>query len=116
MFQLTKEEYDSLRTQFATLDFGRGKFAKYLPYVFTEQGVAMLSSVLNSEKAIEVNIFIMRSFVLMREFSISYDELAKRISELEINYSDVYEVLNYLVDKDKKDKVMGEGRKLGYKN
>lgn len=62
MFQLTKEESDSLRSQIASLEIGRGKFSKYLPYVFTEQGVAMLSSVLNSEKAIEVNIYIMRSF------------------------------------------------------
>lgn len=115
MFQLTKEEYDSLRTQFASLETGRGKFTKYLPYVFTEQGVAMLSSVLNSDKAIEVNIYIMRSFVLMRQFSISYDELAKRISSLEINYSDVYEALNFLMEKDKKSKTLPERNYLGYK-
>ncbi|MFN5417309.1 MAG: ORF6N domain-containing protein [Flavobacteriia bacterium] len=115
MFQLTKEEYDALRSQFASLEIGRGKFSKYLPYVFTEQGVAMLSSVLNSEKAIEVNIYIMRSFVLMREFSITYDELAKRISALEMNYSDVYEALNFLIEKDKKSKVSVERTKLGYK-
>ncbi len=60
MFQLTKEEYDSLRSQFVTLNTGRGKHRKYLPYVFTEQGVAMLSSVLRSERAIQVNIAIMK--------------------------------------------------------
>ncbi len=59
MFQLTKEEADSLRSQFATSKTGRGG-RRYLPYAFTEQGVAMLSSVLNSERAIEVNIAIMR--------------------------------------------------------
>lgn len=75
----------------------------------------MLSSVLNSEKAIEVNIYIMRSFVLMREFSITYDELAKRISALELNYSDVYEVLNFLMEKDKKSKISNERSQLGYK-
>ena len=58
MFQLTKEEYDSLRSQIVTLKKGRGKHRKYLPYVFTEQGVAMLSSVLRSERAIQVNKFI----------------------------------------------------------
>lgn len=68
MFQLTTEEYDSLRTQFATLKEGRGKHRKYLPYVFTEQGVAMLSTVLNSERAIQVNIAIMRTFVELRKY------------------------------------------------
>jgi hypothetical protein len=68
MFQLTDEEYNSLRTQFATLKEGRGKHRKYLPYVFTEQGVAMLSSVLNSDRAIEVNIVIMHTFVELRRF------------------------------------------------
>lgn len=76
----------------------------------------MLSSVLNSEKAVEVNIYIMRSFVLMREFTITYDELAKRISALEMNYSDVYEVLNFLMEKDKKSNVLSERNQLGYKN
>lgn len=115
MFQLTKDEYDILRCKNSTLEVGRGRYSKYLPYVFTEQGVAMLSSVLNSEKAIEVNIYIMRSFVLMRQFSITYDELAKRISALEMNYSDVYEALNFLMEKDKKSKALNERTQLGYK-
>jgi len=59
MIRLTREEYNSLRSQFATLDKGRGEHRKYLPYAFTEQGVAMLSSVLNSDRAVEVNIEIM---------------------------------------------------------
>ena len=75
----------------------------------------MLSSVLNSEKAIEVNIYIMRSFVLMRQFSITYEELGKRISALEVNYSDVYEALNFLMEKDKKSKTLIERTQLGYK-
>lgn len=58
MFQLTRQEYNALRLHFATLEKGRGKYAKYLPHVFTEQGVAMLSSVLNSERAVMVNIEI----------------------------------------------------------
>ena len=65
MFQLTKEENTSLRSQFVTLK--KGQHSKYLPYVFTEHGVAMLSSVLNSERAIEINILIMRAFVKLRE-------------------------------------------------
>ncbi len=71
MFQLNHMEYDALRSQFVTLETGRGKHAKYLPYVFTEQGVAMLSSVINSEKAIQLNIAIMRTFVKLRHFLIN---------------------------------------------
>ena len=66
MFELTKEEYASLRSQSVTLKKGRGQHSKYLPYAFTEQGVAMLSSILNSDIAIEVNIAIMRTFVAVR--------------------------------------------------
>lgn len=65
MFKLTREEYNSLRYQFGTLK--RGQHSKYLPYAFTELGVAMLSSVLNSDRAIEINIIIMRAFVKLRE-------------------------------------------------
>ena len=64
MFELTPDEYDSLRTQFASLK--RGQHSKYTPFAFTEQGVAMLSSVLNSEKAVQVNIEIMRAFAKYR--------------------------------------------------
>jgi hypothetical protein len=67
MFQLTLEEAESLRSQFATLKKDRGQHRKYLPYVFTEQGVAMLSSILTSERAVEVNVHIMRAFVKLRE-------------------------------------------------
>ena len=67
MFQLTKEEWDSLRFQFGILESGRGKYTKYLPHAFTEQGLAMLSGVLNSKIAINVNISIMRAFVALRK-------------------------------------------------
>ncbi len=66
MFQLTKEEWDSLRFQIGILEVGRGKYTKYLPHAFTEQGLAMLSGVLNSDIAIDVNISIMRAFVSLR--------------------------------------------------
>ncbi len=75
MFELTKIEYDSLRSQIASLKNGRGQHLKYLPFAFTEQGIAMLSSILNSEKAIEVNISIIRAFVTMRQFTLTYSEL-----------------------------------------
>ncbi|MDE5638620.1 MAG: ORF6N domain-containing protein [Odoribacter sp.] len=67
MFELTKEEWDSLRCKNCTLKVGRGQHPKYLPYAFTELGVAMLSSVLHSEVAVEINISIMRAFVAVRQ-------------------------------------------------
>lgn len=82
MFQLTKEEHDSLRSQFATSNESRGG-RRFLPYVFTEQGIAMLSTVLNSEKAIQVNIAIMRAFVRFRQVISTNEELAKKFLELE---------------------------------
>ncbi len=82
MFQLTGQEWNSLRSQFVTLD-GRGKYPKYLPYAFTEQGISMLSSVLNSPRAIAVNIQIMRIFVKMRQMIFGYGDLVKKIEKLE---------------------------------
>lgn len=81
MFKLTWEETEPSRSQFATLK--KGQNIKYLPYAFTEQGVAMLSSVLNSDRAIEVNIQIVRVFTKLREMMISHKDLAKKIGELE---------------------------------
>ncbi len=83
MFQLTAPEWSALRSQSVTLKHRRGQHRKYLPYAFTEQGVAMLSSVLRSPRAISVNIEIMRAFVRMREMLASDHELAERIDQLE---------------------------------
>lgn len=94
MFQLDAEEYECLRSQFVTLDNqGRGAHRKYLPYAFTEQGVAMLSSVLRSPRAIQVNIEIMRAFVRLREYALSHSELARRIESLEIRYDEHFRVV-----------------------
>ena len=81
MFELSKEEYQSLRRQFGT--FKKGEHVKYLSYAFTEQGVAMLSSVLKSKKAVQVNIAIMRVFVKLREILSTHKELAHKLSLLE---------------------------------
>lgn len=86
MFQLTAEEADVLRSQFVTLKPGRGRHRKYLPYVFTEQGVAMLSSMPHNERAIQLNIEIMRAFVRLRKFPASDAELARKPAELENRY------------------------------
>jgi len=85
MFQLTEEEWDLLRFQIGTSKAGKlGKGGRrYLPYVFTEQGVSMLSSVLNSKKAIQINIQIMITFVKIREFALTNKELSQRVLELE---------------------------------
>ena len=81
MFRLTAEEESSLRSQIATSKGKGGR--RYLPYVFTEQGVAMLSSVLNSEQAIQVNVAIIRAFVWLRRAVPAYKELADKVAELE---------------------------------
>lgn len=93
MFQLTKEETNSLRSQAATLKNGRGEHRKYLPYAFTENGVAMLSSVLNSERAIEVNIQIMRTFIKLREMLLTHKDLQRKIEDLEKKYDAQFKVV-----------------------
>jgi hypothetical protein len=85
MFQLTEEEFSGLRSQFVTSKKGRGG-RRYFPYVFTEQGVAMLSSVLNSSRAIQANIAIMRAFVSVRMMLASHSELARKVEALEKKY------------------------------
>jgi hypothetical protein len=82
MLQLSSEEVESLRSQFATSNQGRGG-RRYAPYAFTEQGVAMLSTVLNSERAIRVNIEIMRAFVRLRGMILSNKDLARELDALE---------------------------------
>ncbi|MEY2671479.1 MAG: hypothetical protein RLZZ577_1795 [Bacteroidota bacterium] len=69
------------------LKTGRGQHSKYLPFAFTEQGVAMRSSVLNNEKTIENNIAIMRSFVSLRKFALTYEELTKRVTEIKQQFA-----------------------------
>jgi hypothetical protein len=83
MLRLTVQEWEFLRSQSVTLKTGSGRHRKYLPYAFTEQGVAMLSSVLRSARAIAVNVQIMRAFVRMRELLSSNRELAAKLDQLE---------------------------------
>lgn len=91
MFQITKDELNSLRSQIVILK-RRGRHPKYLPLVFTEQGVAMLSSVLNSERAIQVNIAIMRTFTKLRDMLMRYSELKKEIENMDRKYSQRFKI------------------------
>jgi hypothetical protein len=105
MFQLTIDEAISSRSQFVTLK--RGQNIKYLPHAFTEQGVAMLSSVLKSERAIAANVQIIRTFVKLREMIISNKELRIKIEEMERKYDKrfrvIFDTLRSLLENNKKE-------------
>lgn len=106
MFRLSQQENSELlRSQFVTLE--KGRYSKYLSYVFTEYGVAMLSSVLNSEKAIQVNIQIIKTFVRLREIIISNKELRQKIEELEKKnekrFKVIFDVIKSLLEVQKKE-------------
>ena len=92
MFQLTAEEAESLRSQIVTLK-KRGQHIKYRPYAFTEHGILMLSSVLNSERAVQVNIEIMRAFVRLRQILASHKDLARKLADLEKKYDAQFKVV-----------------------
>lgn len=93
MFRLSHKENNSLKSQFAILETGRGRHRKYLPYVFTEQGVAMLSSVLHSDRAVKVNIEIMRAFVKLRELLSLNADLSRKLNDLEKKYDGQFRIV-----------------------
>ena len=94
MFQLTLDEVDFLRSQNVTLEnSGKGRHSKYLPFAFTQEGVAMLSSVLRSQRAVLVNIAIMRAFVRLRELMDSHRDLALQIEALERHHDGQFKVV-----------------------
>jgi len=117
MFELTKEEWKLLRCNFSTSNQRGG--TRYMPFAFTEQGVSMLSSVLNSDKAIDVNIAIMRAFVFVRQYALTHKDLTDKIKELESIYdkqfADVYEAINYLMQKDLQQTGQRERKRIGFK-
>ena len=94
MFECTKEEIGALRSQNVTLERpGRGRYSKYLSYAFTEQGVAMLSSVLRSPRAVQVNVEIMRAFVRLRALLATHAALARKLKELERKYDGQFRIV-----------------------
>ena len=92
MFQLSQEEVDALRFQSGTSKEGRGG-RRYLPYAFTQEGVAMLSSVLQSPRAVAVNIGIMRAFIRLRQLALSVEELTRMVDILENHYDDQFKIV-----------------------
>jgi hypothetical protein len=117
MVQLTTEEWNSLRLQIATSKKRGG--SRYLPYAFTEQGLAMLSGILNSEKSIQVNIAIMRTFAIIRQYALTHTDLSSKLKLLETKYDkqfdDIFEAINYLLKKDTQEKQVKNRDEIGYK-
>lgn len=135
MFQLPQAEFDqiknritlvetseaSLRLQNATLKTGRGQHSKYLPYAFTEQGVAMLSGILNSDKAINMNIAIMRAFVEIRKILLQQsnvaeqlDQIKQRIGEHDVQLSQIYDAIENLLDETAIQRKWGGRNRIGF--
>jgi hypothetical protein len=116
MFELTAEELKNLTSQFVTSSWGG---QRHKPFAFTEQGIAMLSSVLKSKKAIQMNIAIMRAFVMMRQFALSYQELSEKLLELKKlhnqKFDDIEQVLTYLIQKDTQQTQQITRKQVGYK-
>ncbi len=136
MFQLTKEEFESLRFQIETLEksdnplrlqnetlkTSRGQHTKYLPYVFTEQGVAMLSGILNSDKAINMNIAIMRAFVEVRKVLLKQgslkeqlNEIKERLGEHDAQLNQIYDAMENLLDEKAAQRKWEDRKRIGYK-
>ena len=116
MFELTEEEMKNLTSQFVMSSWGG---TRHGTFAFTEQGVAMLSRVLKSKLAIQINISIMRAFVMMRKWSLTYHELAERLEELERKHGQrfdgIEQVLNYFIQKDKQSTQQNQRKQVGYK-
>ena len=135
MFQLSREEYDGLRFQFETLEKGdslrlqnetlkkgRGQHSKYLPYAFTEQGVAMLSGVLNSDNAISMNIAIMRAFVEIRRIIFKQNDLKEQLKEIkerlgehDVQLNHIYDAMENLLDEKAAQRKWEDRERIGFK-
>ncbi len=117
MFELTDAEFKILRTQFATSSWGG---SRHPPFAFTEHGVAMLSGVLHSPKAIETNIAIIRAFIALRHYAHTYAELSQKITEIEARYdaeiADIHEALTQLAPPDKDPDAWENRPRIGFKS
>lgn len=136
MFQLTRQEWESLRidielrvnqnnplrSQIVTLKTGRGQHTKYLPHAFTEQGVAMLSGVLNSDRAISMNIAIMRAFVEIRRILIQQNDMREqlklikeKLGDHDVQLSQIYDAMENLLDEKAAQRKWEERERIGFK-
>lgn len=136
MFQISREEYDILkfqietlkksdssRSQIVTLNIGRGSNLKYLPYAFTEHGVAMLSGILHSEKAVTMNIAIMRAFVEIRKIILKkidlkeqLREIKERLGEHDVQLNQIYDAMENLLDEKASERKWNERKRIGFIN
>ena len=118
MFRLSQEEWDCMRSQFATAYNQRKRNIGVTPFAFTEHGVTMLASVLKSKKAIQMNIVIVEAFIALKEFALNYGELSHKLKLLEEKYdqqfTDITEAINYLFQKDKIEVEHKQRRRIGF--
>lgn len=122
MFELTKDEWKFLTSQFVIFEAGqgKGKYPKFLPYVFNEHGVTMLANVLKSKKARLMSVSVVRAFIKLKEFALNYKELSDKLRQLETKYdqqfTDITEAINYLLQKDTIEIEQKERRRIGFNN
>jgi hypothetical protein len=118
-FMLTRDQYEIQNLVSQNVIPTINHFGGALPFAFTEQGIAMLSSVLKSKTAIQINISIMRAFVMLRQFALTYQELNEKLIELEKKhnqkFTDIDQVLNYLIKKDQQLTQQTTRKQVGYK-
>jgi len=111
MFELAKDELENLRYQIGTSSWGG---SRYPPFAFTEHGVAMLSSVLSSPKAIETNIAIIRAFIALRRYALTFDEIAAKVLEHEKEIADIHEALRQLAPDDEDPNTWENRPRIGF--
>jgi hypothetical protein len=115
MFQLTKSECEALISQIVISRWGG---TRKLPYAFTEHGVTMIASLLRSEKAVDMSILVVRAFIALRHLSRQYEELAERLSKLENSnkkqFRDIYQALNFLIEKKQQEEDFSKRRRIGF--
>lgn len=119
MFRLSAREWNKMRSQIVTASHQKRRNSTVTPYAFTEHGVAMLASVLKSQKAIKTNIAIVEAFIELKEFALNYKDVSKKLAELEACYDEqfkeVFQAIKYLLNKDNLAKKQLKRRKIGYK-
>ena len=120
MFRLTAAEWKSIRSQIVTASNQTKRNVRITPFAFSEHGVTMLASVLRSKKAIKMNIAIVEAFISLKEFILNHKELADKLKEIETKYdkkfADVYEAINYLLQKDTLETKQKERKRIGFKS